>query len=241
MKKPPPMNESGPVMAGQSHSTTREAALAMTTNEIAAAVQVGQADRLELWEAVRRFAHNRAYRWSRAAKGRGGVVLDDLIQAAFLALLDAVQTWRPEGGESFVGWYSLKLKTAFTEATGQRTERTRQEPLDRALSLDMPLVDSESGEDFTLADVLEDTTAAAEIDAVAERDYQRRRRKALAKALDGLTEDQRQAVVLRHCHGLTVDQTAAQMGTTRATARAAEQKGLRLLRNPRYKELRQYV
>ena len=43
----------------------------MTTNEIAAAVQVGQADILELWEAVRRFAHNRAYRWSRAAEQKG--------------------------------------------------------------------------------------------------------------------------------------------------------------------------
>lgn len=212
----------------------------MTTNEIAAAVQVGQADILELWEAVRRFAHNRAYRWSRAAKGRGGVVLDDLIQAAFLALLDAVQTWRPEGG-GFLTWYRLKLKTAFTEATGQRTERTRQEPLDRALSLDMPLVDSESGEDFTLADVIEDPYAAAEVEAVAERDFQQRRRQALVNALDGLTADQRRAVVLRHCHGLALDQTAFEMGITRATARAAEQKGLRLLRHPKNRELRQYA
>ena len=212
----------------------------MTTNEIAAAVQAGQADILKLWEAVRRFSHDRAYRWTRAAKGRGGVVLDDLIQAAFLALLDAVQTWRPEGG-AFLTWYGLRLKASFTEATGQRTTRTRREPLDRAISLDAPLVDSESGEDFTLADVLEDTAAAAEIDTVAERDYQRRRRQALAKALDGLTEDQRQAVVLRHCHGLTLDQTAARMGVMRAAARTAEQKGLRLLRHPRNsRELRTF-
>ena len=32
----------------------------MTTNEIAAAVQTGQADVLELWDAVQRFAHDRA-------------------------------------------------------------------------------------------------------------------------------------------------------------------------------------
>ena len=211
----------------------------MTTNEIAVAVQAGQADRLELWEAVRRFANDRAYRWTRAAKGRGGVVLDDLIQTSFLALLDAVQTWRPDSGASFIGWYSLKLKAAFTEATGQRTERTRQEPLDRAQSLDMPL-NGEIGEDLTLADVIEDPRSEEEIEAVAELDYQQRRKQALAKALDGLTEDQRRAVVLRHCHGLTLDQTAARMGTTKATARAAEQKGLRLLRHPKNQELRQY-
>lgn len=212
----------------------------MTTNEIAAAVQSGQADRMELWEAVRRFSYDRAYRWTRAANGRGGVVLDDLIQTSFLALLDAIQTWRPDSGASFIGWYSLKLKAAFTEATGQRTERTRQDPLDRAQSLDMPL-NGEIGEDLTLADVIEDPYAAAEVEAVAELDYQQRRRKALATALDGLTEDQRRAVVLRHCHGLTVSQAAAEMGTTRATARAAEQKGLRLLRHPKNRELRQYA
>lgn len=211
----------------------------MTTNEIAAAVQTGQADVLELWDAVQRFAHDRAYRWTRAAKGRGGAVLDDLVQCAFIALLDAVQTWRPEGG-AFLTWYGLKLKTAFTEATGQRTERTRQEPLDRALSLDAPLTDSESGEGFTLADVIEDPYAAAAVEAVAELDYQQRRREALTKALNGLTEDQRRAVVLRHCHGLTLDQTAARMGTTKSTARAAEQKGLRLLRHPINRELRMY-
>lgn len=212
----------------------------MTTNEIAAAVQAGQADILELWEAVQRFAHDRAYRWTRAAKGRGGVVLDDLVQCAFIALLDAVQTWRPDSGASFIGWYSLKLKAAFTEATGQRTERTRQDPLDRALSLDMPLLDGNLAEDLTLADVIEDPRSEEEIEAVAELDYQQRRKQALATALDGLTEDQRRAVVLRHCHGLTLDQTAARMGTTRAAARTAEQKGLRLLRHPINRELRMY-
>ena len=212
----------------------------MTTNEIAAAVQAGQADILELWEAVQRFAHDRAYRWTRAAKGRGGAVLDDLVQCAFIALLDAVQTWRPDSGASFIGWYSLKLKAAFTEATGQRTERTRQDPLDRALSLDMPLLDGNLAEDLTLADVIEDPRSEEEIEAVAELDYQQRRKQALATALDGLTEDQRRAVVLRHCHGLTLDQTAARMGTTRAAARTAEQKGLRLLRHPINRELRMY-
>ena len=211
----------------------------MTTNEIAAAVQAGEADRLELWEAVRRFAHDRAYRWCRAMDGRAGMVLEDYTQVAFLALLDALEGWDPAAG-AFLTWYGLKLKGAFTEAVGMRTQRDKRDPIHHALSLDAPLTDSESGEDFTLADVIEDPYAAAGVEAVAELDYQRRRTQALATALDGLTEDQRRAVVLRHCNGLTLDQTAARMGTTRATARAAEQKGLRLLRHPKNRELRQY-
>ena len=211
----------------------------MEASKIAAAVQAGQADRLELWEAVRRFAYVRAYRWCRAMEGRGGMVLEDYIQVAFLALLEALESWDPAAG-AFLTWYGLKLKGAFTEAVGMRTQRDKRDPIHHALSLDAPLTDSESGEDFTLADVIEDPYAAAGVEAVAELDYQRRRTQALATALDGLTEDQRRAVVLRHCNGLTLDQTAARMGTTRATARAAEQKGLRLLRHPKNRELRQY-
>ena len=211
----------------------------MEASKIAAAVQAGQADRLELWKAVRRFAYDRAYRWCRAMEGRGGMVLEDYIQVAFLALLEALESWDPAAG-AFLTWYGLKLKGAFTEAVGMRTQRDKRDPIHHALSLDAPLTDSESGEDFTLADVIEDPYAAAGVEAVAELDYQRRRTQALATALDGLTEDQRRAVVLRHCNGLTLDQTAARMGTTRATARAAEQKGLRLLRHPKNRELRQY-
>lgn len=42
----------------------------METNQIAAAVQRGEADLLELWESVRHFSYDRAYRWSKATEGR---------------------------------------------------------------------------------------------------------------------------------------------------------------------------
>lgn len=177
--------------------------------------------------------------WNTAMDGRGGMVLEDYIQVAFLALLEALESWDPAAG-AFLTWYGLKLKGAFTEAVGMRTQRDKRDPIHHALSLDAPLTDSESGEDFTLADILEDLSATAEIDAVAEIDYQERRREAIRTALESLTADQRRAVVLRHCRGLTLDQTAARMGTTRAAARTAEQKGLRLLRHPINRELRMY-
>ena len=75
----------------------------MTTDEIAEAVQAGEADILELWRAVERFAKKQALRWCRAWEGRGGIVFDDLMQASFLALLDALGSWKPDGG-SFIGW-----------------------------------------------------------------------------------------------------------------------------------------
>ena len=118
----------------------------MTTNEIAAAVQAGQADRLELWEAVRRFAYDRAYRWCRAMEGRGGMVLEDYIQVAFLALLNALESWDPAAGE-FNTWFGLKLKGAFTEAVGMRTQRDKRDPIHHALSLDCLLYTSDAADE----------------------------------------------------------------------------------------------
>ena len=133
--------------------------MAMDTNEIAAAVREGHADVLELWEAVRRFAHDRAFRWRRALEGRGGCTLDDLMQCAFLALLEALEGWDPSAG-AFLTWYGYHLQGAFTEATGQRTKRERKDPLQWAVSLDTPLVDSE-GDALLLEDVVEDPAAEA--------------------------------------------------------------------------------
>ncbi|MFR2563131.1 MAG: sigma factor [Anaeromassilibacillus sp.] len=98
----------------------------------------------ELWEAVRRFAHDRAYRWCRAMDGRAGMVLEDYIQVAFLALLDALEGWDPAAG-AFLTWYSLKLKGAFTEAVGMRTQRDKRDPIHHALSLDAPFMDARAG------------------------------------------------------------------------------------------------
>lgn len=200
----------------------------MTTDQIAAEVQAGQADRLELWEAVRRFAYGRAYRWSRAVRGRGGAELEDLVQASFLALLEALETWDPEAG-AFLTLYALKLRAAFTETTGQRTQRDKLDPLEGALSLEAPLTDSESGEVFTLVDVLADPAAEAPFVDVEERDRRDRLHRDMCAALGTLPEPQRAAVVGYFLHGQRTD----------AKDRNA---ALRALRNPRVSiRLRAYL
>ena len=130
-----------------------------STNETAVAVQSGQADILELWFAVRRFAIKQGLRWLRASGGEGGVTIDDLEQSAFLALLDALEDWNASEG-SFISWYALRLKTAFESAMGLRTQRDRKDPIRSALSLDEPLTDRE-GDPFTIADIVPDPAAEA--------------------------------------------------------------------------------
>ena len=211
----------------------------MDTNQIAAAVQDRQADVLELWAAVRRFAYRQGKRWCLALGKRAGMEPEDFEQVAFLALLNALEDWEPEAG-AFLTWYGLRLKAAFSEATGQRTQRDKRDPLQNCTSLDMPVAESE-GDALTLADTLPDQTAEAAFEDVDERDRRQRLYHALHRAVQALPETQRRAVVLRYFCGCTVEGTAARMGTTRAAANVAEQKALRLLRHPmNSKKLRVY-
>lgn len=210
----------------------------MDTNQIAAAVQDRQADVLELWAAVRRFAYRQGNRWYLALGNRAGMEPEDFEQVAFLALLDALEGWEP-GGWSFLTVYGTTLKAAFATATGQRTQRDKRDPLQTCVSLDTPI---EEGDALTLGDVLPDPAAEQAIEDVAERDRRQRLQHALHRALQTLPETQRRAVVLRYFCGCTVEGTAARMGTTRAAANVAEQKALRLLRHPRIsRELRVYM
>lgn len=80
------------------------------TSEIAAAVQAGKADILRLWAAVERFAWQQALRWTRAMEGRAGVEENDLLQVAFIALMDTLPTWDVNKGE-FLTLYGIKLRT----------------------------------------------------------------------------------------------------------------------------------
>lgn len=199
----------------------------MTTNDIAAAVQAGQADCLELWAAVRRFAHDWAYRWAWATEGRSGMLLEDFMQCAFLALVGALEGWDSKSG-SFLTWYGLRLKSAFAEAAGLRTERDKHDPLRTAVPLDAPLTDND-GDPFTLSDIVPDPAAVAAINNVAELDFQQRRRKALEMALATLPEGQRAAVVGKYCYGRKTDTRACNAG-------------LRALRHPAIsRHLKQYV
>ena len=159
-------------------------------NKIAVSVQSGDGDVLALWGMCRRYAMQQATRWLRAFEGSGGVELDDLEQSAFIGLLKAVQTWKPESG-AFSTWYTIQLKAVFVEAYGMRTKRTREDPLNKYhLSLDTPLDENEDGS-FTIADVLPDEAAEAAFGDIERMDFQQ----AVQAALAQLPDAQREAII----------------------------------------------
>ena len=195
----------------------------MSNEELALQIRAGKRDRLmELWAQVRRFALQQARRW--VYLGRGGVTLEDLEQSAFLALLDALEGWRAEAGQ-FLTWYGLRLKAAFTEATGQRTQRDRLDPLDRALSLEAPVGDED--DTLTLADVIPDPQAAEALEGVGEV------WDTLHRAVEGLPEGQREEIQRRYWLNQTTSEISTATGVPEKEVRKLEAAALRALRHPR--------
>lgn len=187
-------------------------------NKIAVSVQSGDGEVLALWGMCRRYAMQQATRWLRAFEGSGGVELDDLKQSAFIGLLKAVQTWKPESG-AFSTWYTIQLKAVFVEAYGMRTKRTREDPLNKYhLSLDTPLDENEDGS-FTIADVLPDEAAEEAFEDVEQRDFQQ----AVQAALAQLPDAQRDAIISEFWLGQKPD------------ARARRE-AIRALRHPRIRK-----
>ena len=193
----------------------------MTNEELALQIRAGERGKImELWAQVRRFALWRARRW--AAFGRG-VTVDDLEQEAFIALLDALERWMEADGP-LLSVYALRLKAAFTAATGRRTQRDRLDPLDRALSLEAPVGDED--DTLTLADVIPDPQAAEALEGVGVWDT-------LHRAVEGLPEGQREEIRRRYWLNQTTAEIAADTGVPEKEVRKLEAAALKALRHPR--------
>lgn len=202
-----------------------------TTDELAIAAQGGgEEELLALWQSVRRFAMAQARRFPLGER-------EDLLQAAFEALYDALGRFESERG-TFISLYKLCLKTAFRVARyGSASLRAEADPLNSAGSLDAP-IDPEDENGTVLADFVRDDDA--------EDAYNEPERKELAEAvstaLDALPEREREIIHLRYAVCLTREEAAARLHITADAARRAEVSALRRLRSPALsKSLRAYL
>ena len=168
------------------------------TNRLATDVRSGNVDVLALWAAVERFASQQAARWARAFRERAGVEESGLMQAAFLALVEALTAWQPERG-TFLTMYDFKLKSGFTAACGVRTRRDKNDPINSAYRpFDEPVGDDEGG--LTLSELIPDPSADVE-QAVGDRQMN----DAVRAALDQLPQHERAAIIAEFWCGQAVD------------------------------------
>ena len=201
----------------------------MSNEELVAAIQVGEDRMGELWDQIEKLVMWKAHRIMTALDGRGGVELDDLYQSGYPALVAAVDSYKPESG-AFSTWFMFHLKNAFAEATGYRTRRERNEPLNNAMSLDTPLSDDADSDD--LMAIVADPAGMKGLEATEEAIYRQQLHDALETALDAIPEQYSEVLRQRHYDGLSLAEIGESRGVSAEYVRRLEYKAIRYIHRP---------
>lgn len=207
----------------------------MSNEEIVGMIQEGRADLLEeLWQQIARLVHWKANRVIASLGTYRAVEFDDLYQSGYLAMVAAVETYRPDTGK-FSNWFMYYLKTAFAEAGGIRSQKQSKDPLHSAIRLEMPIGDDEG--EGVLLDLIPDPAGELDLINTEERVYQQQLHDALETVLNRLHEDQQIMLRKRYYEGHSIVQLAEERGVTTEAVRQAERNGLRSMRMPRNQKL----
>ncbi len=201
----------------------------MSNEELVAAIQSGEDRMGELWAQVEKLVMWKAHRVMTALDGRGGVEFDDLYQSGYPALVVAVDSYNPEHG-LFSTWFMLHLKTAFADATGYRTRKGQNEPLNNSLSLDTPLTD-EAGSDDLMA-IIADPAGMKGLEAAEEAIYHQQLHDALEAALDAIPDQYSEVLRQRHYDGLSLAEIGESRGVSAEYVRRLEYKAIRYMHRP---------
>lgn len=206
---------------------------------MALAAREGQDDLLlALWDRVRPFVAKLAMQRLNAFPSQA-VDTDDLVQSGFLALLEAVRTYRSDMECSFITWLSYQLKNAFNEALGVRSERQKRDPIHHALSLDAPLSDDDP-EGGTLGDTVPDE--CDQFEDADERLWTEQLKQALDTALQDLPEAQASAIRMKYMDGRPLPRIAEEMDVKASKIHERANKGLcRLRRGPHGPKLASFL
>ena len=201
----------------------------MSNEDLVAAIQAGEDRCGELWEQVCGLVKWKANHIMTATEGflGRGVEFDDLYQSGYLAMVAAVESYDPAAG-AFSTWLVYHLKTVFAEVVGYRTKTGRNEPLNNSLSLDKPLTNEADG--ALVGDFIPDLGAAATLEAVEEREYQRQLHEALETALGAVPGNCGEVLRLRYYQDMTLEECGGVLGVGAERVRQMENKGLRFLR-----------
>lgn len=210
----------------------------MTNEQLAKQIQDGGEDlALQLWEQTKRYVAKMAIRWYLHFEGGRGVEVADLIQSGYLAMLDAVRTFE-DGNGSFLSWLTYRLQNEFGALYGIRTERTKRDPLNIAISLDAPIGDEDG---MTIAETVVDPDGENGYRDIEEDSYITALREALEKALNDIPPKNADVIRKRWLHGEAQKDIATAAGVSPQEIHNRERKGFSLLRRPQtIKKLREF-
>jgi RNA polymerase sigma factor (sigma-70 family) len=167
----------------------------MTVAELAQAAKRDRAYMLPLWEAVVRLIALWARRYMQGTPARLYDV-EDLTQAGYLALADAVAGYEPQAGADFTTYLRYHVRKRFAEVA--RRKGTKRAPY--VLSLDEPLDDeADTLRVDTVADPDADTAEAGIADV-----WNKELRRALDECIATLPEEHAAVIRARYYEGAPI-------------------------------------
>lgn len=215
----------------------------MTNEELALAIQAGDQSKVqELWEQTKKLLYslvNRRYAVLELSGDTASVDREDLQQAAFLALVEAIKYYDPEKGYQFTAYLTAACKTEFNEAIyGGVTRKTMCDPAHSAISANTPIFEDENA--ATIEDMIAD-----ERDGIAdaeERIFAQERHECIEKVLSSLPDEPKQAIRYMFYEGLNQRETAEKMNVNRDRIRVLMNKARQHFLRKQYRdELEEYV
>lgn len=191
----------------------------MTNEELAIRIQQGEEYLYsELWNNVVGFIQLMAkHRYSAMRNDYGTIIeAEDFAQSGYIALVEAVKYYKPDGEYKFLAYLSNCLKNAFAEVGGYR--KRKKDPIMCAVSLDEPILDDEN--ETTRLDFLADPEDPY-LDA-DEKIWLEELRRALDHAVSELPAKQRETLFRRYALGQTRKEIGLSAGVSHDAIRQTE-------------------
>lgn len=159
-----------------------------------------------------------------------GVELSDLRQECYGAFLKAVEGFKPAKDIKFTSYLNYPVRNAGAELLGiHNSKRENKSPLDNCTSLDEPIENADN-DNCTLLDLVADNTSEQPYEDILQRIEDEQTRAVLHKALNKLSEQQRDVLVKLFFGEMTQEQVGKLYGVSGERIRQIKLKALRLLR-----------
>ncbi|AFM41945.1 RNA polymerase sigma factor, sigma-70 family [Desulfosporosinus acidiphilus SJ4] len=201
----------------------------MTNEELASKIKSGETELLiTLWEQVQKLVIKIIFqRYLPRDGSTNKVELDDLLQAGFIGMMNAVRDFNPSSGFQFNTYLDKHLANTVREALGIRT--SKRDPLLDALSMDKPL-DKNEDSNPTLADTMQDKKSRYVYDDLIEKLSDQEDCRVILEQSKQLRPMEQEIFYERFLAGLTLRAIGEKHGFTRERAHQIVNKSLRNIR-----------